>query len=107
MQKPLRLGIVGVGKLGEVHAKLLSELSSERKDVVFVGVYDKNPARSAEIARRFGTRAFASLAECAQSVDAAIVATTTSAHFEVASALMRCGVHLLIEKPMTATLERS
>lgn len=107
MQKRLRLGIVGVGKLGEVHAKLLSELSSERRDVEFVGVYDTHRPRCLEVARRYGVHAFDSLSEIAQAVEAVIVATTTSAHFEVAQTLMQCGIHLLIEKPMTATLEEA
>jgi predicted dehydrogenase len=107
MRRVLRIGIVGVGKLGELHAKLLSELSSERQDTTFIGVFDTNPERCAEVAKKYRVTPFSSLAALAAELDAAIIATTTTAHFEVARLLLSHGLHLFIEKPLTATLEEA
>ena len=107
MRRVLRIGIVGVGKLGELHAKLLSELSLERQDTAFIGVFDINAERCAEVAKKYRVTAFPSLEACANALDAAIIATTTTAHFEVACTLLSHGLHLFIEKPLTATLEEA
>lgn len=104
MMRTLRLGIIGVGKLGELHAKLLNELSLERKDIKFVGVFDCQRARCEEVARKHRVASFPSLDALAAELDAAIIATTTAAHFETAQALLKKGLHLFIEKPITATL---
>lgn len=104
MTHALRIGVVGVGKLGDLHAKLLTELALERKDVKFVGAFDCDKARCEEVARRYRVTPFPSLDALAAELDAAIIATTTAAHFETAQALLSKGLHLFIEKPMTATL---
>ncbi|PIO49003.1 MAG: oxidoreductase [[Chlorobium] sp. 445] len=104
MRQSLRIGIVGVGKLGELHAKLLRELSLERKDIEFVGVFDCKETRCKDVARKYQVKPFTSLDALAAELDAAIIATTTAAHFETAQVLLSKGLHLFIEKPLTATL---
>jgi predicted dehydrogenase len=100
----LRLAVVGVGKLGEFHTKLLKELCSERRDVVFAGVYDANPTRRDEIAKTYKVPSLASLDAVAEHADAAIIAATTSFHYSIAKTLLEKKRHLFIEKPITATL---
>jgi len=95
--KKLRVGVVGVGHIGSNHAQIYAELPHAE----FVAVFDIDPARAAEIAAKYKTKAVESLNEFAEMVDAASVATPTNAHFSVARDLLARGKHLLIEKPIT------
>ncbi len=96
-----RIGVVGVGHLGSLHAKMYSEISSAS----FVGVYDIDESkRSAVSAAYQGVKAFSSLDELLKNVDAVSVATVTSRHAEVAKRALEAGVHVLIEKPITQTV---
>jgi predicted dehydrogenase len=95
--KKLRVGVVGVGHIGSNHARIYAELAHAE----FVAVFDIEPARAAEIEAKYKAKAAGSLDEFAEMVDAASVATPTSAHFSVARDLLARGKHLLIEKPIT------
>jgi predicted dehydrogenase len=95
--KKLRVGVVGVGHIGSNHARIYAELPNAE----FVAVFDIDPARAAEVAAKYKTKAVESLNEFAEMVDAASVATPTNAHFSVARDLLARGKHLLIEKPIT------
>src|SRR3954468_15194552 len=95
--KKLRVGVVGVGHIGANHARIYGEL----RNAEFAGIYDIDPARSAEIATKYNVSPAASLDEFAGMVDAAAVATPTTAHFRVAQTLLARGKHLLVEKPIT------
>jgi predicted dehydrogenase len=95
--KKLRVGVVGVGHIGSNHARIYAELTHAE----FVAVFDIDPARAAEIAAKYKTKAAESLNEFAEMVDAASVATPTNAHFSAARDLLARGKHLLIEKPIT------
>ena len=99
----LRCGVAGVGSLGQHHVRIYQSLP----DVEFAGFFEANDARAAEIAARFGARRFASLEEMAVECDAVSVVVPTDRHAEVALPLLAGGCHLLIEKPITATLEQA
>jgi predicted dehydrogenase len=101
--RPLRAGVLGVGSLGFHHARILREVAG----VEMVGVYDASAARMAQVAAELGVRAYASRDELLAEVDAAVVAVTTTSHAEVALAAIERGVHLLVEKPIAATLEEA
>ncbi|MEP6698743.1 MAG: Gfo/Idh/MocA family oxidoreductase [Verrucomicrobiota bacterium] len=92
----LRVGVVGVGHIGKNHARLYAELASAQ----FTAIYDADPATARRWAEEFGVAAASSLAEFAQSVDAASIATPTPTHFDIARELLTRGKHLLIEKPI-------
>ena len=94
--KKMRVGVVGVGHIGKNHARLYAALPSAE----FTAVYDIDRARAQKIADDFGICAAASLENFGEQVDAASVATTTSAHFDVGRDLLGRGKHLLIEKPI-------
>jgi predicted dehydrogenase len=98
MKKP-RVGVVGVGHIGKNHARLYAELSGAE----FTAVYDIDRSRAEKIANTFAVGASDSLDEFADQVDAASVAATTSAHFQVGRDLLGRGKHLLIEKPIAET----
>jgi predicted dehydrogenase len=92
----IRVGVVGVGHIGKNHARLYADLPSAD----FTAVYDIDQSRAQQIANEFGVRAASSLQDFAAQVDAASVAATTSAHFEIGRDLLGDGKHLLIEKPI-------
>lgn len=103
----MRTGVAGVGKLGEYHTNLLNQIANESPDVEFSGVFDLNQERLQEIGRKYGVHCFASLEEMATACDAVVIATTTSTHYAIARQLLEAGVHLFIEKPVTATLDEA
>jgi predicted dehydrogenase len=93
-----RIGVAGVGQFGRNHARAAAKC--ERAELVAVA--DVNSSRAAEVAAQYGCRACTDLRELRGQVDAAIVAVPTSAHVEVASALLAEGIDVLVEKPIAA-----
>jgi len=100
MTEPLRAGVVGVGHLGALHAAKYRATDG----VELVGVHDPDRARALEVAARTGCLAFASLDELLSAVDCASIAASTAAHYAAASAAIARGVHVLVEKPLAASL---
>jgi predicted dehydrogenase len=100
MSSKIRCGVVGVGSLGQHHARIYAQM----KGAELVGIYDRDQKRAAEIAALQKCRAFASLAELGAACQAVSVAVPTDLHAEVALPLLAQGCHLLIEKPLTASL---
>ncbi len=96
----LRAGVVGVGHLGQHHARLYATLP----DVTLVGVTDRDRGRAELIASRHGARAFETVSDLLPGVDVVSVAVPTSAHYEVARACLEAGKHVLVEKPLAARL---
>jgi len=96
----LRVGVVGVGSLGQWHAKVYAELEAAE----LAGVYDIDARRAAEIAARYGTVACASLEDLAAKIEAASVAVPPDQHAAVACVLMERGIHVLVEKPIADSL---
>jgi predicted dehydrogenase len=100
---PLNVGVIGVGHLGSLHAKMYSQIAS----VKFVGVFDTDQQRAEKLAAEFGIKAFSTLDDLLSQVDAVSIATATQSHYDVAMQVIKRGVHLLIEKPITATIEQA
>ena len=101
-----RVGVVGVGYMGRLHAAKLAQLAEEG-DVDFRGVCDLDHARAEEIAALHGVAASTRLEDLAAQLDAACVAVPTLAHAEVALALLQAGVDVLVEKPLATTREQA
>jgi len=106
-KKSLKLGVVGVGKLGEFHTKLLREISEEQVEIILSGVFDLNTKRATEMAKKYSTNVFNTLEELAAECDAVVIATTTSSHHVIATKLLEQQVHVFIEKPITRTVEEA
>jgi predicted dehydrogenase len=100
MSAALRVAVVGVGHLGQHHARLLADMP----DVDLVGVVDTNPGRAREIGAKYGAPAFTSVAEVVGSVDAVSIAVPTIAHVEAALPFIERGVAVMIEKPLAASM---
>lgn len=99
----MNIGVIGVGHLGAIHAKMLAGM----KDVRLVGVFDLDPGKSSQIASQYKTASFTRLDDLLAAVDAATIATSTSAHYDVALAAIERGKHLFIEKPITETVAQA
>ncbi len=96
---PLRVGVIGVGHLGQHHARLYASLPGSR----LVGVVDADTVRAKLIADRHGASVAADLRTLLKQVEAVSVAATTSAHYGVVKACLEAGVHVLVEKPIAVT----
>jgi predicted dehydrogenase len=103
MMEPLNVGVIGVGHLGSLHTKMYAQISS----VHLAGVYDVDVQRAQKLAAEFGITAFSTLDELLSQVEAFSIATATQSHYDVAMQVIKRGVHLLIEKPITATIEQA
>jgi predicted dehydrogenase len=99
MNRRVKVGVAGVGSLGQHHARIYASM----EEAELVGVYDVNPDQAAKIARQHRTRVFGSLDELAGAVEAASLVVPTDRHCEIGSRLMDKGLHLLVEKPIAAT----
>jgi predicted dehydrogenase len=96
----VRVGVVGVGALGQQHARVYSSTRGAR----LVGVHDTSQARAEDVAGRFGGTTFPTLDALLDKVDAVSVAVPTLDHFEVSACALQAGKDVLVEKPMTTTL---
>jgi predicted dehydrogenase len=96
---PLRVAVVGVGHLGQHHARLLAAMP----DVELVGVVDTRAGRAEEIGAKYGTAAFTD-ASALPALDAVSIAVPTASHVDVALPFIERGVGVLVEKPLASTL---
>lgn len=103
MNEKLSVGVIGVGHLGSLHAKMFSELSTSR----LVGVFDTDVQRANEKASMYGCSAFSSLDEMLKNVNAVSIAAPTTLHSEIAREAIMRGIHVFIEKPITTTIEEA
>jgi len=97
---PIRVGVIGAGALGYHHVRIMRELD----DVTFVGFHEAAPARAAQVATELGVTAFDSAEALIEACDALTIVVPTPAHYAVAKTALSHGRHVLIEKPLTATL---
>lgn len=100
MSAPLPIGVVGVGALGRHHARHLAQLAEAR----LVGVFDTDTARARAVADELGTTAFPDFDTLLEQVEAVTVAVPTPAHHAVGARALGCGVPVLMEKPLAATV---
>ena len=101
--KNVRIGVIGVGRMGERHCRVYSGLSN----VEFVGVSDLSVQRGRVVAEAYGVRFFQDSAELLREVDAVSVVTPTDSHFAVAAECLRRQVHVLVEKPLAASVSEA
>ena len=99
----IKVGVIGVGYLGQYHAEKYMALSGAE----LVGVMDINPKRAETIAKRCKCEAFPKLEFLLDKVEAVSIVVPTHAHFTVAKTCLETGKHVLLEKPMTTSLEEA
>ena len=96
----MRTAVVGVGYLGRFHAQKYSSLPNSR----LVGVADPSAAAREAVAAELGVPAHADYRALLGTVDAVSIVTPTPLHYELAREFLETGAHVLVEKPMTATV---
>lgn len=94
----MRVGVIGVGRFGSVHARVWATMP----DVDCVGVHDPFPGRAQRVADATGATVFADLDDLLANVDAVSIAVPYARHREIAERALRGGCHILLEKPFTA-----
>ncbi len=99
----LRVGVIGVGYLGQHHARIFAGLD----DVELAGVADVNKARADEIAAAYGCASFDDWNEVVERSDAVSIVTPTTTHHEIARACLLAGRDVFIEKPITERLDEA
>ncbi|MBO2519318.1 MAG: hypothetical protein CW349_06450 [Firmicutes bacterium] len=98
----LRVGVVGVGSMGKNHARIYAQMPGRVK---LVGVADIDAAQAQQVAHLYECEAYTDYRELLDRVDAVSIAVPTSLHFETAAHFLERGIHVLLEKPMTSTVE--
>jgi predicted dehydrogenase len=102
-REPTKCAVIGVGYLGKFHAEKYAALPECR----LIAVADSDPEAAAAVAGRLGVRAVADYRELLGEVDAVSVVVPTSQHFRVARDFLEAGADVLVEKPITVTLEEA
>ncbi len=99
----LRTAVIGAGYLGRFHAQKYAALPSSQ----LVGIVDVSPDTRARVAAEVGTEGLADYRALLGRVDAVSIATPTPQHFRIASDFLESGAHVLVEKPITASVEEA
>ena len=99
----LRVAVVGVGYLGRFHAQKYAALD----DCELTAIADTNAEASGALARELGTTAVGDYHELLGRVDAVSIATPTASHFDIARTFLDNGIHVLVEKPITESVEQA
>jgi len=99
----IRVGVIGVGHLGSIHAKIYKQIPG----CTLVGVCDSNPKQLKEVAGSLRVPGYANLSELFGKIDAASVAVPTRLHHKISEELLAHNIHLLVEKPFTVNLEEA
>ncbi|HOX39289.1 MAG TPA: Gfo/Idh/MocA family oxidoreductase [Candidatus Brocadiia bacterium] len=100
--KPLRVAVIGVGHLGKEHARVYSGLPG----VELAAVSDVDEEQARKVAKKCSTEFVRDYRELLGRVDAVSVVVPTVLHHEVAKPFLERGIHVLVEKPMTRTLDQ-
>lgn len=95
--------VIGVGRLGAEHARILKEIPGSE----LVGVYDVDEDRACAVADRIGTRSLPQLIPLLEAAQGVVIAVPTQAHFEMTRAALEAGCHALVEKPLARTLDEA
>ena len=100
MNEKIKIGIIGVGHLGQHHVKHFNYLSGAR----LIGIYDIDQERAQKIGQQFSVEVFPALGDLLEAVDAVSIVTPTVSHARLATRCMEAGKHVFIEKPITKTV---
>ncbi|MGE5280120.1 MAG: Gfo/Idh/MocA family oxidoreductase [Deltaproteobacteria bacterium] len=103
MKQDIKVGVIGAGRLGSIHARVYSQLPH----VTLIGVCDVLTERARLLAQTHGVRVFHDYRELLPLVDAVTVASPTNTHSAIARNVLRAGKHALIEKPVTDDLRHA
>jgi predicted dehydrogenase len=99
----VKVGVIGVGYLGQHHARIYSEI----EDAELVSVADIHREKAEAIAQKYHCMAMHDYRDMIDAVDALSIVTPTTTHYPIALECLKSGKDLLIEKPITVTVEEA
>jgi predicted dehydrogenase len=99
----VKIGVIGVGYLGQHHARIYSEL----EETELIAVVDIDEKRADAFAVKYGCEAYYNHKNILSKIDALSIATPTTTHYEIAFDCLRAGKDVLIEKPITVNIEEA
>lgn len=102
MNYQIRTGVIGVGNIGQHHARIYASLPGSQ----LAGIADIDASRAQDIAGRYQVPAYADYRTLLDQVDAVSVAAPTTLHHEIGLACLARGVHVLMEKPLAASVQQ-
>lgn len=103
VNKKIKIGVFGVGHLGQHHVKHLKKIESAD----LIGIFDVNIGQASKVADKYKTKVFNSISKLIDQADALSIVTPTDTHSLLANKCLIAGKHVFIEKPITATLEEA
>ncbi len=98
-----RTAVIGVGVQGERHAQKFAAL----EESTLVGIVDADTERATRVAEDLGAEVVSDYRDLIGEVDAVAIATPTTTHFEITSAMLENDIDVLLEKPFTTTMEEA
>jgi predicted dehydrogenase len=99
----LKVGVIGTGHLGKLHIKMFKSIVN----CELIGIYDSNPEQLKTVSTEFKVPGANSIEDLVKKVDAVSIAATTTAHYGIAKKCFENGIHVFIEKPITATIKEA
>jgi len=99
----VRIGVIGTGRMGASHCRVYSNMRHAK----FVGVCDVNADLGKDVAKRYDVSFFRDVDSLLENVDAVSICTPTPDHFEIVKRCLDQGVHVMVEKPFTETLDQA
>lgn len=103
----INVGVIGVGYLGQHHARIYHDLGRESGNIRLAAVVDTDAVRAERIAHNYGCTAYSDYRDILDKVDAVSIVTPTTMHYEIAMECIKAGKNILIEKPVTTTVEEA
>ncbi|MEQ9366958.1 MAG: Gfo/Idh/MocA family oxidoreductase [Leptospirales bacterium] len=99
----VKVGLVGTGHMGQYHVNIAAGLPEYEVS----GIYDADQSRAAEIGERFSVPPIASYDDLVEQSEAIVIAVPTVLHYKMALQALEAGKHVLVEKPMTETVDQA
>ncbi len=103
MGEKIKLGIIGVGHMGQYHVNVARQLSEAK----LIGIYDADPDRAKVIADKYETKFYPEISHLLKEVDAVVIAAPTFLHHQISKEALQAGKHVLVEKPIAESVEQA
>lgn len=103
----IKAGLFGVGHLGKIHLKILKEISAERPEINLMGLFDADTEKNRSLAEENGFEVNNTPEDLISKINAAVIVTPTSTHFELAGKCFEKNINTFIEKPVTDTTKQA
>jgi len=101
--KKIKIGVIGTGHLGKLHIKMFKQI----KDCELIGIYDSNDQAAKDVSQELNLKKYENIDDLVDDAQAVSIAVSTTAHYEVAKKCLEKGIHIFVEKPITASISEA